>query len=125
MTRAVKEWIGKTDDTPAPPRVRLRVFERYKGICHISGALIRAGQKWELEHKVALCNGGENRESNFAPALVKPHKEKTARDVAEKKVTVRKRKKNLGIHARKSRPMPGTIASGWKKPFGGGPAVRR
>lgn len=24
MTRAVDEWIGKTPDTPAPPRVRLR-----------------------------------------------------------------------------------------------------
>lgn len=125
MSRAVKEWIGKTDNTPAPPRVRLRVFERDKGICHISKQRIRPGQKWELDHPIALCNGGENRESNLAPALVQAHKEKTARDVAEKKVTRRKRKKDLGIRTRKSRPMMGTIASGWKKPLGGGPAVRR
>lgn len=125
MSRSTQEWIGKTDDTRAPPRVRLRVFERDNGICHISGTPIRAGQKWELEHKIALCNGGENRESNLAPALVKPHKEKSARDVAEKKIVARKRKKDLGIRARQSRPMMGTIASGWKKPLGGGPAVRR
>lgn len=26
MSRSVEEWVGKTDDTEAPPRVRLRPF---------------------------------------------------------------------------------------------------
>ena len=41
MSRAVPEWIGKTPDTKVPPRVRLRVFEKHDGTCHISGRKIR------------------------------------------------------------------------------------
>ena len=83
MTRSVEEWIGKSDDTPAPPRVRLRVFEAHGGICFLSGVKIRAGMRWELHHKVALIRGGKNCESNLAPVLYKPHKAQTALDVAE------------------------------------------
>lgn len=97
MSREVPEWRGKTPDTPAPPRVRLRVFERYKGICYLSGRKILAGDKWEIEHPQALINGGENRESNMAPALVEPHKRKTAEDVKQKSKDFRVRKKHLGI----------------------------
>lgn len=95
--RAVPEWIGKTPDTPAPPRVRLRVFERHNGICYLSGRKIGAGDKWQLEHPLAIINGGENRESNLAPALVEPHKFKTAEDVKQKAKNDRVRKKHLGI----------------------------
>lgn len=97
MSRQVEEWIGKTPDTPAPPRVRLRVFERHKGICYLSGRKIGAGDKWQLEHPQALINGGENRESNLAPALVEPHKAKTAEDVKQKAKNDRVRKRHLGI----------------------------
>lgn len=97
MTRAVPEWIGKTPDTKVPPRVRLRIFERDGGRCHISGRKIAAGEPWELEHKVALCNGGEHRETNLAPALRDKHREKTAADVAEKAAIYRKASKHAGI----------------------------
>jgi 5-methylcytosine-specific restriction endonuclease McrA len=97
MTREVPEWIGKTPDTPAPPRVRLRVFEKHKGICHLSGRKIMAGDKWQLEHPQAIINGGENRESNLAPALVEPHKVKTAEDLKQKAKNDRVRKRYLGI----------------------------
>ena len=97
MPRSVPEWIGKTPDTPAPPRVRLRVFERDKGMCHISGRKIAAGEKWELEHIIPLIQGGENREGNLAPALVKPHKEKTRQEVAQKAKEARVRQKHRGI----------------------------
>lgn len=97
MSRKVEEWIGKTPDTPAPPRVRLRVFERHNGICYLSGRKIMPGDKWQLEHPQALINGGENRESNLAPALVEPHKVKTAKDVKQKAKNDRVRKRHLGI----------------------------
>ena len=103
MSRSTEEWIGNTDDAKIPPRVRLRVFERYGGICHISCRRIRAGEAWDCDHYVALINGGEHRESNLRPALVVPHKEKTKIDVAEKARIARKRKKYLGI--RKPRTM--------------------
>lgn len=97
MSRAVKEWVGRTDDTPVPPRVKVRIFEKHKGICHISKRKIMPGEPWDAEHVVALCNGGENRESNLAPALKSKHKEKTRQDVAEKSATYKTKKKNLGI----------------------------
>lgn len=95
--RAVPEWIGATPDTAIPARVRLRVFEAYGGVCYLSKRKIRPGDKWEAEHIIALINGGENRESNLAPALVDAHKDKTAKDMAIKSKTARIKAKHLGI----------------------------
>jgi len=95
--RTVDEWIGASPDAAIPKRVRLRVFERDNGICHISGRKIMPGDAWDLDHIVALINGGEHRESNLAPALRDKHREKTAADVAEKARTARVRAKHLGI----------------------------
>lgn len=103
-SRSTDEWIGKTANAPVPPRVRLRVFDRYDGVCYLSGRKIMPGEGWDLEHIVALCNGGEHRESNMAPALRSPHREKTAADVRQKSVDRRKRMKHLGI-SRKKRKM--------------------
>ena len=96
MARSVPEWWGATHDTPIPPRVRLRVFERDGGVCHLSGRKIRAGEEWDCDHITALINGGEHRESNLAPALRDKHREKTAEDVAEKSKVYRMRAKHLG-----------------------------
>lgn len=108
MSRSVPEWIGKTADAAIPPRVRLRVFEAHGGICHISGRRIQAGEPWDCDHVVALINGGENRESNLAPAIRDKHREKTAQDVAIKSRDTRKRAKSLGIKKR-------TSFRGWRK----------
>lgn len=97
MARTPPEWIGKTDNTKVPPRVRLRVFEAAGGICHLSGRKIQTGEAWELEHKKALILGGEHRESNLAPALVAPHKEKTKAEMKVKSKIARTRKKDIGI----------------------------
>lgn len=120
--RAVDEWIGATDDTPVPPRVKLRVFERAQGICHIAKRKIRPGEPWDAEHVIALINGGENRESNLAPALRAKHPEKTARDMAEKSRNYRKRKSNLGIKKRST--FACSRDSGFKKKING-EVVRR
>jgi 5-methylcytosine-specific restriction protein A len=95
--RSTPEWIGATPDSAIPARVRARVFLAHDGICHISGRKIRPGEAWQCDHVKALINGGLNRESNLAPALVDAHKAKTRADVAEKSVIARKRAKHLGI----------------------------
>lgn len=95
--RTLDEWIGASPDAKIPPRVRLRVFERDNGKCHLTGRRIRAGEAWECDHIVALCNGGEHRETNLAPALSEPHKIKTKSDVREKAKIARLRKRHLGI----------------------------
>ena len=97
MSRSTDEWIGKTDDQAIPPRVRLRVFERHGGVCHLSGRKIMPGDAWDVDHVIALVNGGEHRESNMAPALRIEHRKKTARDVAQKAKDRRIRQKHLGI----------------------------
>jgi 5-methylcytosine-specific restriction protein A len=109
MTRELPEWIGATSDTRVPPRVQLRVFYRDSGTCQCGcGQLIRAGQRWQTDHTIALINGGENRETNLRTLLVKHHAAKTREDVAEKSVTARVRAKHLGIKK------PRTIRS-WRK----------
>lgn len=99
MSRAVDEWVGATDDTPAPKRVKLRVLLRYGGKCYRSGHKFRPGDVIEFDHIRALCNGGENRESNLAPILGgKVHDAKSAEDVAERAKTDRLKAKHLGLY---------------------------
>lgn len=95
--RSVKEWIGKTPNEAIPPRVKLRIWEREGGRCHLTGRKIRPGEAYDFDHKVALCNGGPHAESNLFPALRDKHREKTKADVAEKAKVARVRKKHLGL----------------------------
>lgn len=100
MSRTVPEWIGKTDDTRPPPRVLLRIFLRYDGRCQCGcKRVIRCGwgEKWDADHIIALCNGGENRESNYQPLLVEHHKDKTRADVRIKARTDKRRKSHYGV----------------------------
>jgi 5-methylcytosine-specific restriction protein A len=95
--RSVPEWVGSSPDAKVPPHVRARIFEREGGRCWLSKRKIRPGERWELDHKLALCNGGEHRESNLAPALYDFHKSKTAEDVRMRAKTDRIKRKHLGI----------------------------
>jgi 5-methylcytosine-specific restriction protein A len=118
VSRELPEWIGKSPDSAVPPRVRLRVFDRYEGRCQCGcNRKIMAGERWDLEDTVALINGGENRESNKKPWLSEHHPKKTAQDVAEKSRVYRKRAAHLGI--RKRSYFPGSRNSGWKKKIDG------
>jgi 5-methylcytosine-specific restriction endonuclease McrA len=102
--RQVKEWVGKTDDTPAPPRVRDRVYERERGLCHKCRRFINAqgGERWVLEHLIALANGGENRESNLACTCENCLPAKNAEDMKIKKRGTQSRYRARGIRTGKS-----------------------
>lgn len=101
--RSVPEWIGKTDDQKVPDRVRMRVFDREGGICHLTGEKIDpVRDEWDLDHKVALILGGEHRETNLFPAKKEPHRRKTAVEMKVKSKIARTRKKHLGIDKPKS-----------------------
>ncbi len=121
--RSVEEWIGKNDDQRIPDRVRIRVFTRYNGICHHSGRKITPSDHWQLDHILALVNGGEHRESNLAPILIDgPHQQKTVLDVAIKAKNDRVRKKHVGI--KKPSRFPGARTSRFKKKIGGTVVLR-
>lgn len=94
--RSAPEWIGRTADSVSPPHVRLRVFDRHKGTCHITGTKIQVGDKWDMEHVVRLEDGGENREANLAPALRVAHRKKTAEETKRGKASDRTRIKHIG-----------------------------
>ena len=66
MPREIPEWVGKTDDTPAPTRVRLRVFDAHGGKCAECGVKLGPATPWDLDHTVALVNGGENAEGKVS-----------------------------------------------------------
>lgn len=118
--RSLPEWIGKTDDAPIPPRVQLRVFERFHGRCQCGcNRKIATGEAWELDHVKALINGGEHRESNLQPLLKEHHKAKTVEDVSEKSITYKKKLMHHGIKKTRWRPLIGTKASGWRKRLDG------
>lgn len=116
--RSVPEWVGKTDDAAIPPRVRVRVFERYNGICQITGRKIMPGDRWDCDHAIALSNGGEHRESNLQPVLSSGHRAKTRDDVATKGKIARVRAKHLGVSTKKA-TLPGSRASKWKRKISG------
>lgn len=99
MPRSVKEWIGKTADTQAPPKVRLRNFTDHGGVCHLCSGKILAGDKWETDHVTDLWKGGENRETNLAPAHKRCHDAKSREGKSQKAVEDRKRRAHLGIKA--------------------------
>lgn len=108
MTRAVPEWIGKTDDAKIPDHVKLRVFLRDNGVCQCGCGIKINGKPWQCDHKTALVNGGEHRESNLQPLFVEHHKNKTKQDVAEKSRTYRIKSRHVGIKK------PRTIRA-WRK----------
>jgi 5-methylcytosine-specific restriction protein A len=97
MSRTVAEWIGKTDDTAIPPRVKVAVALAFGGRCaKCTRKLIPS--HWDCDHVLALINGGQNRQTNLQPLCDDPcHPDKTKRDVATKSKSARIRKKNLGI----------------------------
>lgn len=101
--RSLPEWIGETPDTPVPPRVRVRVFDRCGGRCHRCTRKILTGEKWTLEHLKAAINGGANRESNFGVTCSWCLPDKNAEDVAEKSSVYTKRAKFLGVELKRKR----------------------
>ncbi len=96
--REVPEWVGATDDAKIPDRVKLRIWQREGGKCSLTGRKIMPGDKYEFEHRIALCNGGRHAEFNIVLALAgKPHRDKTAKDVALRAKTDRIAKRHIGI----------------------------
>ena len=104
MARSVPPWVGASDDSPIPPRVKLRVFERAGGSCEACLRKLGPVDRWQADHDIALINGGRNAESNLKCLCEGCHRYKTRRDVALKAKTARIRQFHLGIKA-PSRPL--------------------
>jgi len=97
MSRSTPEWVAKHDDQAIPPRVKLRIYDRDGGKCHICGLAVKSGETWDADHIIALANGGKHAETNLAPAHKHCHVAKTVIDVKLKAKIAAVRKKDLRI----------------------------
>ena len=98
MSRAIDTlWVGKTDNSAIPPRVKIRVFLLANGKCQNCKRFIAGKLTAEYDHVTALINGGANCEENLQLLCCECHGQKTKADVAEKSVTARVRAKHIGL----------------------------
>ncbi len=96
--RELEEWKGRTDDAAIPPRVQVRIFGRCNGRCQdCTRKCGVGGEPFQIDHTVALVNGGQHRESNLRLLCTTCHKDKTKTDVAEKSRVYLRKKTHTGI----------------------------
>ena len=107
-----------TDRKSMSPMRRLRVFEQNGGRCHICERLIRAGERWEAEHRIPLALGGADDASNMAPAHVVCHSKKTRSDNASWTKAKRCAAKHVGAKR------PSAFKSKWKRRVDGTTVLR-
>lgn len=107
MARSTKEWFGKTDDSDPPGRVKLRIYDRAGGVCHICKLPIKSTETWHADHVHAIIAGGPNRESNLAPAHAHCNMAKAKVETKEKSVVAKKRRAHLGIKTAPQKPLQG------------------
>ncbi len=102
MARSVSEWVGRTDDSMPPDRVKDRIRARQSNRCALTGVELGPGVKVEYDHIVPLWLGGANAESNLQAVESAAHKRKTAAEAKVRGKCNRTRKKHLGITKPKS-----------------------
>lgn len=124
MARKVSEWIGKTDDTAIPDRVKLRILDRQGFECALTGVAFGPKLKPEFDHAIPLRMGGENRESNLQALINVAHKTKTADDRKDIAKSDRIRKARMGIKATSKATMPGSKNHKFKRKIDGTVVLR-
>jgi len=77
MSRSTPEWIGATDDSAIPARVKVRVFDKLGGCCALCTRRICGTLRPAYDHDVAIINGGRNAESNLQLLCMPCHAGKT------------------------------------------------
>lgn len=97
MSRAVPEWIGKTDDSTIPDRVKERVLRASEDSCVRCSRKVGGKLRPEFDHVTPLILGGQNRESNLQLLCNECHGAKTKLDVKLKSKVARVRQKSFGI----------------------------
>lgn len=103
-----------------PKSVKLAAWDRANGHCEECGVKIRAGLGPHYDHVIPDAVGGEPVLENCAVLCRTCHGVKTARaDIPAIAKTKRVRDKSLGVRDKRSRPMPGTRASGMRKRMDG------
>ena len=109
--REIPEWIGKTDDTPIPDRVKRRICQRQGFACVDCGRPFSLRCKAEMDHRPPLWADGENRESKIVAACSVCHSAVTQVDA-----TTRAKRNHRQIKEKiKTEPSQLAKAWAWKK----------
>lgn len=99
---------------------RAKLFAEHDGICVICHHKIDGvRERWIDEHIIPLSRGGTNEWDNRGPAHERCAREKTKSDNSGAAKDKRVFAKHIGARVHKSRPMPGSRASPWKKKMDG------
>lgn len=97
MSRTVKEWIGRTDDTRPSEACQRRIVARQDRRCAISGVEFKPGDKIEFDHITPLWLGGKNAESNLQAVIGDKHKAKTKVEAAIRAKVNANTSRHLGL----------------------------
>jgi len=100
MSRAVSEWIGRTDDSMPSDACKNRILLKQEGRCALTGHQFRPGDKIEFDHITPLWLGGQNREGNLQAVLGSAHKQKTNAEATIRAKVNANRLKHLGLKAK-------------------------
>lgn len=95
--RALPEWIGKSDDSAIPDRVKERILRAAEDCCVRCSRKVGGKIRPEFDHVTPLILGGENRETNLQLLCSECHGAKTKLDVKLKAKVARVRQKTFGI----------------------------
>lgn len=108
------------------PRERAEKFAACGGRCALCERKLGPSDRWDIDHELALSGGGTNEAANLRVVCAWCHDKKSRADTTTAAKGKRRAIKHTvpREHRRPSRPMPGSRASGWKKPVNG-PAERR
>jgi len=99
--RKVSEWIGKTDDSAIPDRVKARIIERQGNRCAVTNKPFMPGDVYHYDHVIPLWLGGRHAENNLVAILAGFHTEKTKGEAAVRAKVYRQRNKHLGLREKK------------------------
>lgn len=121
MTEARTDAFYVEPRKPLTKLQRAKMFAEHNAVCCICKTKIDAPrEKWIDEHMIPLSRGGNNDMDNRGPAHERCATAKTKVDKAGLAKDRRIYANHIGAkEKRKSRPMPGTKASGWRKRFDG------
>jgi 5-methylcytosine-specific restriction endonuclease McrA len=107
--------LGTTQRARLPPRLRLAIWERAKGICVLCDRRIDGvRERWVIEHIRALELGGRDEPDNMGPAHATCAQAKTRDDHHRAAKAKRQKIRHLGA-GKVKRPLPCGRQSRWKK----------
>lgn len=112
MTRSSKDEFSKA--------TKVEAFKRCNGHCECGcGVKIIAGDGPEYDHRIPVALGGDNSIDNCLVKRKRCHLKKTL----EQRPVIDKAKRGyenrIKVRPRKSKPLPGSKASGWKHKMSG------